>query len=162
MAKSQLRVAVFGGAEWVFPGAAEANGAFRRFLAGRLGGDEGIAWNEVPEGEPVVGVGFSWGAMRMSLVPQQRLVMRIAVDGWCVPLGEGSPVFRLSHDWETHLNGLMFGGGEGQFYADPAVEHLRLWACPGEVVGWGLVGDRKYRTTAGDFLWKAIAQTHWL
>lgn len=86
----------------------------------------------------------------------------IAVDGWCVPLGLGirrgsrsiNPVVRLSHDLVTHWNGVGFGAGQAQFYADPFVSHLQLWGEPELVGGWGKqsTDPLPVRITAAEFL----------
>ena len=154
-------LAVFGGAEWFFAGAAQANASFRQYLEAQAGSAWELAWEQLPPRGSVIALGFSWGAMRMALLPQERLLARIAVDGWCVPLGAGAPIYRLSHDWQTHTNGLAFGGGVAQFYADPAVEHLHLWSAPEDVEGWGMETGQanRYRTTAAAFLLGAIKRS---
>lgn len=77
------------------------------------------------------------------------------VDGWGVPSTAQVPVHRLSHDRFTHTTSRWLGAGCIDFYADPAVPHLRLWQSPQRVRGW-LVGSdpgQETRTlTAAEFL----------
>ena len=159
-----LQIAIFNGDESFFPGAAAANRAFRQFLTEHLEGTYGDCvschWGQLPQQGKAIAIGFSRGAMQLSLLPNPRLIARIAVDGWCVPFDAAIPTYRLSHDWPTHANGILFGAGIDQFYADPFVEHLRLWASPNSVEGWQLNRSRqeRRRTTAAAFLLAAIAQ----
>jgi len=60
----------------------------------------------------------------------------LALDGWGVPLGADSAIYRLSHDRFTHETSLLLGGGNLNFYADPSVDHLDLLRSPQRVQGW--------------------------
>ncbi|MCU0527397.1 MAG: hypothetical protein MUF72_21530 [Elainella sp. Prado103] len=66
----------------------------------------------------------------------------IAIDGWGVPLLAPFPIHRLSHDRFTHWSSALLGAGESQFFADPAVAHLELWANPQHVRGWRTQADQ--------------------
>lgn len=81
-----------------------------------------------------------------------------AVDGWGVPLVAPFPVYRLSHDWFTHVTCRPLGSGVVNFWADPAVPHLELWASPGQVSGWQISCNQPTPspTTAAAFL------RHWI
>ncbi len=115
--------------------------------------------------QPLVIAAFSAGvvgALGLSWLWSGDLGL-IAVDGWCVPLGSldlcPSPrrVARLSHDLETHWNGLFFGRGEDGFYADPFVSHLQIWDQPQTVWGWTRQSSQPLRITAAEFLLDRIA-----
>ncbi|MEB3181653.1 MAG: hypothetical protein VKL59_21855 [Nostocaceae cyanobacterium] len=61
----------------------------------------------------------------------------IAFDGWGVPLGGNFPIHRISHDDFTHWSSsCRIFGGEDDFYAQPAVEHLQLWRSPQTTQGY--------------------------
>ncbi|MGL5081041.1 MAG: hypothetical protein ACRC8A_06090, partial [Microcoleaceae cyanobacterium] len=62
----------------------------------------------------------------------------IAIDGWGVPRLGNFPCYRLSHDAFTHWSSSLLGTGDESFYADPGVEHLRVWRSPHTVQGWWL------------------------
>lgn len=80
----------------------------------------------------VVGaIGAAWGWQLLG----GEVKAFIALDGWGVPLHGNFPIHRLSHDYFTHWTSLI-GGGEENFYAEPAVEHLDLWRSPQSVQGW--------------------------
>jgi hypothetical protein len=91
---------------------------------------------------PVTLIGFSAGVVgaiaAAHLWQQQggRIAQLIALDGWGVPLAGDFPIYRLSHDWTTHWQSVPLGMGSRNFYADPPVEHLELWANPTQVQGW--------------------------
>jgi hypothetical protein len=75
------------------------------------------------------------------------------VDGWGVPRDPAVPTYRLSHDRFTHTTSRWLGRGDEDFYAAPAVPHLRLWQRPQGVKGWAVGPDGVPRpTTAADFL----------
>ncbi len=94
---------------------------------------------------------FSAGCVGAAgLVPFWRVDQLIAVDGWGVPLWLPCPVVRLSHDWVTHNNGLLLGGGQEQFYADPFVPHEYLWGSLDQVRGWQV--EDPCRAWASQFL----------
>ncbi|RMF26031.1 MAG: hypothetical protein D6756_04465 [Cyanobacteria bacterium J083] len=77
----------------------------------------------------------------------------IALDGWGVPLGGNFPIYRLSHDYFTHLTSKAIGVGVDSFYAEPAVEHLDLWAFPANTWGWWeKSGGTKVRCLAAEFI----------
>ena len=90
--------------------------------------------------DPILAVGFSGGVVgiagALTLWQQQggQVAKLIAIDGWGMPLF-GLPVCRVSHDWFTHWSTLPLGAGKVNFYADPPVEHLQMWACPDQVLG---------------------------
>lgn len=107
---------------------------------------------------PVMFLAFSAGCLAAASAarywhyqsPNQVLAL-FAVDGWGVPLAEPYPVHRLSHDRFTHLT----SAGQGEhFYADPAVDHLRLWQRPSQVSGIATPGQSP--TNAAAFL------NHWM
>jgi len=76
----------------------------------------------------------------------------VALDGWLVPLFVPFPVYRLSHDPFTHRTSRPFGMGRTNFYADPPVSHLDLWANPQAVAGWAVGAGEPRRTDALAFL----------
>lgn len=83
----------------------------------------------------------------------------IAVDGWGVPLSKRYPTFRLSHDRFTHRSSLPLGSGPLNFYADPSVDHLFLWANPQSIQGWQIDTVNGYKvqaTSALAFLRQAV------
>ncbi|NJK61303.1 MAG: hypothetical protein HC921_00190 [Synechococcaceae cyanobacterium SM2_3_1] len=101
------------------------------------------------------------GALGLTQLWSGSVVALIAVDGWCVPLWLSCPVIRLSHDLETHANGLFWGGGIAQFYADPFVSHTQLWGDPDSVLGWSWIAGRYQRSTALTVLQQQVqAYTH--
>lgn len=158
---------VLGGAD---PSAKEAEAGWRRFL-GEVGipfyDYPGLTWQGcgirdwlltqgVDPCTPLQLLAFSAGvvgAAWLSQVWAGRMVRVIAVDGWCVPLGSVG-VYRLSHDWITHANGMLLGG-EQFFYADPHVSHWALWQDPDQVWGWH--GSQRVR--AGDWIREALITT---
>ncbi len=185
-------VLVIPGAE-LDDGARQANAGFKAFLDRSLDQScqmlwygAGDPWNslaisqwldhqEIAVGSKGIVIAFSAGVVGAAgligsgwLVGLSRRVKWqkvIAVDGWCVPLVLPVPVVRLSHDLETHWNGLLLGSGETQFYADPFVSHVQLWQDPDQVMGWqvrqGLSGlGAPYspkRISAGQFLLDQVA-----
>ncbi len=78
----------------------------------------------------------------------------IALDGWGVPLGGDFPIYRLSHDWFTHLTSIGPGQCLSSFYADPGVPHLELWRSPHTTIGWQTRANltQRTRTTAAHFI----------
>ncbi len=78
----------------------------------------------------------------------------IALDGWGVPLGGDFPIYRLSHDWLTHLTSIGLGHCRASFYADPGVPHLELWRSPHTTIGWQMRSNftQPTRTTAARFI----------
>ncbi|MCP6757248.1 MAG: hypothetical protein NHB32_00440 [Fischerella sp. CENA71] len=87
----------------------------------------------------------------------------IAIDGWGVPLWGNFPIHRMSHDYFTHWSSKLLGGGENNFYADPAVEHLEMWRSPQTVQGWSV--DSSFREspspqslTAAEFLHQLLVR----
>ena len=97
------------------------------------------------KGPPVVAIGFSGGVVgiagALKIWQQQGGQVRklIAIDGWGMPL-LGLPVCRLSHDRFTHWSSLPLGAGDVNFYADPSVDHLRIWGEPETVSGYAMSG----------------------
>lgn len=157
----KIAIAGFGGAEF-FPGARLANQRFRQFLAAHRDPDWEILWEPSEKQLSLldcgcVAIGFSYGAVRVAVLQTPQVVAKVLVDGWCVWTSDRVPVFRLSHDWITHLNALAFGGGQQLFCADPAVEHLQLWKNPQVVLGW-VEGDRETKLSAADFLLSTIRE----
>ena len=159
---AKVTIAVFGGAEF-FPGTKSANRQFHQFLLSRLEPDWNLLWeptdNHLSHLEhPFVAIGFSYGALRVAALQSAKLMGKVLVDGWCVWSNNRIPVFRLSHDWLTHLNALAFGGGQQLFCADPGVDHLRFWSNPQAAKGW-VEGDRQTQLSAADFLLACIARS---
>jgi hypothetical protein len=77
----------------------------------------------------------------------------IAVDGWGMPLVANFPLHRISHDYFTHWSSGMLGAGQQGFYADPGVEHLKLWRSPKTSYGWRIIGSgQKTRDTLTNYL----------
>ncbi|MGB7084968.1 MAG: hypothetical protein WBD47_05410 [Phormidesmis sp.] len=107
--------------------------------------------------QPIIAIGFSAGVVglagALSLWQQQggSIAHFFALDGWGVPL-LGLPISRLSHDGFTHWSTLPLGAGKVNFYADPAVDHLRLWGNPEQVSGWQVGEKGDIPITAADFL----------
>lgn len=91
---------------------------------------------------PVIFISFSAGVVGAIAAASTWQMMGgcikafIAIDGWGVPLWGDFPIHRLSHDYFTHWSSLCLGGGQDNFYAEPAVEHLTLWRSPQTVQGW--------------------------
>ncbi len=120
--------------------------------------------------QPIVAVGFSAGVVglagALALWQQQggKVAKFFALDGWGVPV-VGLPVCRLSHDSFTHWSTLPLGAGEVNFYADPPVDHLQLWAAPQRVNGWQVSGWQheaaKLPMTAAEFLRRQL-QIEWV
>lgn len=104
--------------------------------------------------DPVIFLAFSAGCLAAAGAARHRhyqssgqVLALFAIDGWGIPLAEPYPVHRLSHDRFTHLTSA--GPGE-HFYADPAVDHLRLWQRPSQVAG--MATPSQSRMTAAAFL----------
>lgn len=120
--------------------------------------------------QPIVAVGFSAGVVglagALALWQQQggKVAKFFALDGWGVPV-VGLPVCRLSHDSFTHWSTLPLGAGKVNFYADPPVDHLRLWEAPQWVSGWQVSGWQheaaKLPMTAAEFLRQQL-QIEWV
>jgi hypothetical protein len=112
-------------------------------------------------------IGFSAGvvgAMGAALLWQQQgghVKGLIALDGWGVPVLDGFPVYRMSHDYFTHWSSALLGNGVESFWADPAVEHLELWRSPETVKGWWLSPTPNRKTTLLPMTAKQIL-IHWL
>ncbi len=119
---------------------------------------------QITKQTPLLLIGFSAGvvaAIGTAWIWQQqggKIKGVIAFDGWGVPLCGDFPIHRLSHDYFTHWSSPVWGGGEGNFYADPAVSHLELWGAIEKVSGWqeDRSGQRRY-CPALDFLIRLIA-----
>lgn len=94
----------------------------------------------------VLVVGFSAGVISAAIATSilsarnKPPVAFIAVDGWGVPLQAPCPIYRFSHDVFTHVSSQILGG-HGQFFADPPVSHLQMWANPQQVNGWFVPED---------------------
>ncbi|AGY58801.1 hypothetical protein [Gloeobacter kilaueensis] len=120
-------------------------------------------------GCPVLIVAFSAGVVGVAAAlgadwPRRKRIQIeavIAIDGWLVPLFHQLPVYRMSHDDFTHRTCRPFGGmNRSNFWADPAVPHLELWAAPNRTQGWQedhRSGERT-RTTALGFLAARLAE----
>ena len=82
-----------------------------------------------------------------------RVKAFIALDGWGVPLVGNFPIYRVSHDYFTHVTSIHLGGGWESFYVDPGVSHLDLWKNPLGADGWCIkaLGCR-YRCSAAKFI----------
>ena len=157
-----LLIAVFGGAEF-FPGTKSANRQFLNFLRARKAPEWKLLWEPTDRQlscleHPCVAIGFSFGAVRVATMQSRKIIGKVLVDGWCVWSSDRPPVFRLSHDWTTHLNALAFGGGQQLFWADPQVDHLHLWSNPQAVRGRE-EGARQTQISAADFLLGCIVQS---
>lgn len=102
----------------------------------------------------VVGaIGAAWGWQMLG----GQVKAFIALDGWGVSLFGNFPIHRLSHDYFTHWSSSLLGSGFDSFYADPPVEHLKLWRSPQTVEGWRIVHPNvgiqpRSRLTAAQFL----------
>ncbi|MEO0801483.1 MAG: hypothetical protein AAFY57_04305 [Cyanobacteria bacterium J06642_2] len=179
MAMARSAAIVFGGAAWT-RATRRANGGFRAWMNSWPALNS--AWfpeDTMPfcphlaeqwmrqlglwRSRPLRLVGFSAGCVAMQAIAAELgsdcVKAIVAVDGWCVPLDSmAAPVYRLSHDLITHENGLAWGGGCAQFYADPAVSHLYLWGNPERVRGWQLSDLGRKRTTAANFLFDVLLQ----
>lgn len=102
----------------------------------------------------VVGaIGAAWGWQMLG----GQVKAFIALDGWGVSLFGNFPIHRLSHDYFTHWSSSLLGSGFDSFYADPPVEHLKLWRSPQTVEGWRILHpdvetQPRSRLTAAQFL----------
>lgn len=86
-----------------------------------------------------------------------KVLALFAVDGWGVPLSADFPVYRLSHDWFTHVTCQGMGAGPINFWAEPAVAHLDFWCRLNTIAGWQSWHPNDgpptlRRLTAGEFL----------
>lgn len=113
---------------------------------------------------PLLAIGFSGGVVGLSgalLRWQQaggQVKKLIAIDGWGMPI-VGLPVCRLSHDGFTHWSTLPIGAGKVNFYANPSVEHLQMWADPARVVGQAMTGWQMQsgaQTNAAEFIRRVL------
>ncbi len=78
----------------------------------------------------------------------------IAIDGWGMPLLGNLVIYRMSHDHWTHRTTYFPTAAEsrGYFYAQPAVEHLKLWHSPHLATGIGRLGPIAQPMTALEFI----------
>lgn len=124
------------------------------FLSDRLGNELKL---------PVIFVSFSAGvvgAIAAAVKWQQAggdVKAFIAIDGWGMPLWGNFPIHRLSHDYFTHWSSALLGGGQNNFYAEPAVDHLTIWRSPQTVKGYWVdqslgFSAPKNHLTAAEFL----------
>lgn len=126
-----------------------------------------IPSGDEPPAPPIVAIGFSAGvvglARALALWQQQggNVGRFIAVDGWGVPI-MGLPVTRMSHDRFTHLSTLPLGAGGRNFYADPAVSHLKIWGEPEAVQGLAVTSSRDpdIPMSAAEFL-RRVLHAEW-
>lgn len=83
----------------------------------------------------------------------------IAVDGWGMPLPGNLTIFRISHDRWTHRTTYFPTAAEskGSFYAQPAVDHLKLWQFPHLATGMGGLGAIAQPMTALEFISAALS-----
>lgn len=111
---------------------------------------------------PLVAIGFSGGVVGLAgalvLWQQQggHVARFFAVDGWGVPL-MGLPACRLSHDAFTHWSSLPLGAGDVNFYAEPPVDHLKMWGASEQVKGLQVKGMSHQAMTASDFLRRQLS-----
>jgi len=102
----------------------------------------------------VVGaIGAAWGWQMLG----GTVKALVALDGWGVPLYGTFPIHRLSHDYFTHWSSALLGSGDSRFYADPPVEHLKLWEKPDSCQGWWVQrvkngGEWRRYVTAAEFV----------
>jgi len=102
----------------------------------------------------VVGaIGAAWGWQMLG----GTVKALVALDGWGVPLYGTFPIHRLSHDYFTHWSSALLGSGDSRFYADPPVEHLKLWEKPDSCPGWWVQrvkngGEWRRYLTAAEFV----------
>lgn len=100
----------------------------------------------------MVAIGFSAGVVglvgALTIWQQQggQIQRLFAMDGWGIPT-IGLPVCRMSHDAFTHWSSVPLGMGNVNFYAEPSVEHLQMWANPAHVKGWQ-IGAPSLSTTS--------------
>ncbi|HEY9727146.1 MAG TPA: hypothetical protein V6D50_11925 [Chroococcales cyanobacterium] len=105
-------------------------------------------------------IGAAWGWQVLGGTVKAFL----AFDGWGVPLYGNFPIHRISHDYFTHWSSALLGGGEDNFYAEPAVEHLDLWRKPNVCKGWWVhpatdgKRERRTHTTATKFVNQLLQQ----
>jgi hypothetical protein len=117
-----------------------------------------------PFWKPLLLIGFSAGvvgAMGAAQVFQSmggQVKALIALDGWGVPLAGNFPIHRISHDRFTDWSSPLWGRNDSSFYADPAVAHLELWRSPQTAQGYAVEGDKRYPTTAAQFLQRLLIQ----
>ncbi len=112
--------------------------------------------------QSIIIIGFSagvvgaWGTA-IALSVEYQIKALIAIDGWGVPLWGNFPIYRLSHDYYTHWSSCLLGGGNENFYAEPAVEHLELWRSPQYTRGWQ-IDNKGHKTgiTAVEFIQKIL------
>lgn len=118
--------------------------------------------------QPVVAIGFSGGVVGIAgalLLWQQQggqVEKLIAIDGWGMPI-IGLPVCRLSHDYFTHWSSLPLGAGKVNFYADPPVDHLKMWGNPDQVRGQITASWQRQNgqpITASEFIRQTLVQSH--
>lgn len=115
--------------------------------------------NAVPTA--LVAIGFSAGVVGLTgalTLWQQRggqVACFFAIDGWGVPI-VGLPVCRLSHDYFTHWSSLPLGARQGNFYADPPVEHLEMWGSAERVKGQQVSTSGEEFMTAAEFLQRQL------
>lgn len=101
-----------------------------------------------PKNAPVLSfLSFSAGVVGSIIAANQwqlqggRINSFVAFDGWGMPLLGNFPIYRVSHDRFTHDTSAIFGRGENEFYADPAVSHLELWRLPNACDGWLVISN---------------------
>lgn len=105
---------------------------------------------------PIALISFSAGVVGAIAAAQSlqrqgvEIAALIAIDGWGVPLSANFPIYRLSHDRQTHQDCCQLGAGVAQFYADPPVPHLDLWRSPH--TAWGVSSINPARQTAAQFI----------
>ena len=126
-----------------------------RWLTQTFGAPQSVSESAIPT--TLVSIGFSAGVVglagALTLWQQQggQVARFFAVDGWGVPI-VGLPAYRLSHDYFTHWSSLPLGSGQVNFYADPPVEHLKMWGSAERVQGKQMSTLGEEFMTASEFL----------
>lgn len=102
---------------------------------------------QVVQDDPVSIIAFSAGVVGAIAAAQYwhhrgiAIANFIAIDGWGVPLAADFPIYRMSHDHFTHWSSALLGAGQLNFYADPSVDHLKLWQAPDQAMGYVVTSD---------------------
>lgn len=81
----------------------------------------------------------------------------IALDGWGVPLIANFPIYRVSHDYFTHVSSNFLEFNRNSFYCEPSVSHLDLWRSPHKAIGWWEKAPNcKIKISAAEFIKSSI------
>jgi hypothetical protein len=106
----------------------------------------------------IIIIAFSAGVVLAALLAPfwqlqgKQIKALIALDGWGVALGGNFPIHRCSHDYFTHWSSALLGTGYDNFYAEPSVAHLTLFANPAQVTGWRIEKGERYFMTLTNYL----------